>query len=143
MSTRRHLHLILTTPAAMLRDVDDVTAIRAEDASGGFGVLPGHADFLTVLDASVVIWRRADGGSECCLISGGLLRVEGGGRVSLAAREAIFGQDPGALRSELANRRAALDDDDRQARTAQLALQARAVRQMLLHLRETPREPAP
>ena len=31
--------------------------LRAEDDTGAFGILPGHADFLTVLAVSVVTWR--------------------------------------------------------------------------------------
>ena len=55
------LHLIIATPAKLLIDVEDVRSLRAEDDSGGFGVLPGHADLLTVLPPSVVRWT-AEGG---------------------------------------------------------------------------------
>ena len=55
------LHLTITTPATVLVDRDDVARVRAEDESGGFGILPGHADLLTVLPASVVRWRSGDG----------------------------------------------------------------------------------
>ena len=47
----RGLQLIIATPAKLLIDVDDVRSLRAEDDSGAFGVLPGHADLLTVLAA--------------------------------------------------------------------------------------------
>ena len=59
---RGTLTVRVTTPLAVTVDETGVTSIRAEDASGGFGILPGHADFLTVLDASVVRWHGAD---EC------------------------------------------------------------------------------
>lgn len=54
------LTLRVTTPLAVTLSESGVTSIRAEDASGGFGILPGHADFLTVLGASVLRWRGAD-----------------------------------------------------------------------------------
>ena len=54
------LRLTIATPAALLVDVDNVRSLRAEDMSGSFGVLPGHADLLTVLPASVLRWTRDD-----------------------------------------------------------------------------------
>ena len=48
------LHLTIATPAAVLVDADGVASLRAEDESGAFGVLPGHADLLTVLPPSVL-----------------------------------------------------------------------------------------
>jgi F-type H+-transporting ATPase subunit epsilon len=41
-------------------DDPDVVAVRAEDESGSFGILSGHADFLTALTVSVVAWRRRE-----------------------------------------------------------------------------------
>ena len=41
-------------PRVTLVRADGVTAVRAEDESGAFGVLPGHADLMTVLPPSVV-----------------------------------------------------------------------------------------
>ncbi len=55
-----------STPAAILIDADDVRSLRAEDESGAFGVLPGHADLLTVLPPSVVRWTR-DGTTDALL----------------------------------------------------------------------------
>ena len=48
------LHLTIATPAKLLVDIEDVRSVRAEDASGSFGILAGHADLLTVLSLSVV-----------------------------------------------------------------------------------------
>lgn len=55
------MRLLITTPGAVAVDHADVAAVRAEDETGEFGVLPHHADFVTVLTTSVVGWRRADG----------------------------------------------------------------------------------
>jgi len=38
------LHLLISTPVAVLVDADDVVAVRAEDESGSFGIRPGHAE---------------------------------------------------------------------------------------------------
>lgn len=55
------MRLTITTPTAVAVDVADAVQVRAEDFSGGFGIRTGHADFLTALVPSVVIWRREDG----------------------------------------------------------------------------------
>ena len=55
------MRLRIITPLAVVVDEDGVLALRAEDATGGFGILPGHADFLTSLAISVVSWTGADG----------------------------------------------------------------------------------
>jgi F-type H+-transporting ATPase subunit epsilon len=58
------LHLTVTTPAQILVEAGNVVAVRAEDQSGSFGILPGHADLLTVLVPSVVRWRTTNGAAR-------------------------------------------------------------------------------
>ena len=53
------MRLLITTPTAVVIDDPDVVAVRAEDESGGFGILKGHADLLTALTVSIVSWRDA------------------------------------------------------------------------------------
>jgi F-type H+-transporting ATPase subunit epsilon len=43
------LRLSISTPASILVDAAEIASLRAEDESGSFGILAGHADFLTVL----------------------------------------------------------------------------------------------
>ncbi len=54
------MKLLITTPTAVVINAQDVAAVRAEDESGSFGILNGHADFLTALTVSVVSWHNAD-----------------------------------------------------------------------------------
>ncbi|MEJ2130708.1 MAG: F0F1 ATP synthase subunit epsilon, partial [Gammaproteobacteria bacterium] len=51
------MRLVVTTPISVVVDEADVRHVRAEDESGAFGILPGHADFVTVLAISVITWR--------------------------------------------------------------------------------------
>ena len=74
------MRLLITTPLEVVADDDDVAAARAEDDSGGFGILAGHADFLTCLPISIVGWRHADGGRRYCAVRRGVLTVRGGQR---------------------------------------------------------------
>ena len=87
------MRLLITTPTAVVVDDPDVTAVRAEDETGSFGILDRHADFLTVLTVSVVAWHRADSRRRYCAVRRGVLRVEGGSEVAVATREAIVGDD--------------------------------------------------
>jgi F-type H+-transporting ATPase subunit epsilon len=129
------LQLIISTPARLLIDVDNVRSLRAEDESGAFGVLPGHADLLTVLPPSVVRWAAHDGTTRYCALSGGVLRVAGGKRVAIACRRGAVGDDLLALQTEIEALRSAELDADRRARVEQTRLHARALRQLMRYLR--------
>ena len=52
----RCLRLQISTPQQLLLELDDVVSFRGEDASGCFGLLAGHEDFLTVLQPTVLRW---------------------------------------------------------------------------------------
>ncbi|MBC7144057.1 MAG: F0F1 ATP synthase subunit epsilon [Thioclava marina] len=130
------LHLTVSTPMEVLVKDLPVVAIRAEDASGSFGILPGHTDFLTVLPPSVLRWREsADAAPRYCAIRAGLMTVTGGTKVAVACREGILGADLEALRAELRALRKDATDEDRRARVEHLRLHAQAVRQMMRFLR--------
>lgn len=132
------LHLTITTPSSILIDRDDVVSVRAEDESGGFGVLPQHCDFLTVLPASVVRWRGADNVEHYCVVGGGVFSVTGGQRVAVACRQGTVGDDLERLEADIAAMRAQEMDIGRRARTEQMRLHARAVRQLMRYLRPAP-----
>jgi F-type H+-transporting ATPase subunit epsilon len=83
------LHLTVTTPAQILVDTGDVAAVRAEDETGSFGILPGHADLLTVLVPSVVRWRTTDGAARFCAVHEGVFTVTAGRNVAVACRPMI------------------------------------------------------
>ena len=71
------MKLRITDPTAILVDTD-VRSVRAEDASGSFGILSGHADFLTALGVSIVSWRGLDGAPGYCAVRNGILTVSHG-----------------------------------------------------------------
>ena len=129
------LHLTVTTPMEVLVDAPAVVSVRAEDQSGGFGILPGHTDFLTALPASVLRWRGADGGVHYCALRAGLMTVSDGARVAVACREAILGDDLARLEAQVAKLRTDEADTDRRARVEQMRLHASAVRQLMRYLR--------
>jgi len=86
------MRLLVTTPMGVVVDSAGVTALRAEDASGSFGILDGHADFLTVLAFSILRWRGGDG-EHFCAVRQGVLRAKDGRNVTVATRQAVLGDD--------------------------------------------------
>lgn len=129
------MRLLITEPVAVVADYSDVVAVRAEDASGSFGILPHHADFLTVLTASVVMWRHADGRVGYCAVRGGILTVRNGSAVAVATREAQLGEDLEQLEHAVLSRFAAEADAERNERVAATRLHMEAIRQIVRTLR--------
>ena len=80
------MRLTVSTPTAVIEDVNAVRHVRAEDSSGAFGILPGHTDFVTVLPVSVVTWSAEDGREGFVLVRRGVLTVNDGDKVEIAAR---------------------------------------------------------
>ena len=129
------LHLIITTPAVVLVDSEDVIAVRAEDESGGFGILPGHADLLTMLTPSVVRWQTVAGVARFCAVRGGVFTVSLGRRVAIACREGVVGDSLETLDARVRAVRTQQLDADRRAHVEQVRLHAAAVRQLVRYLR--------
>jgi F-type H+-transporting ATPase subunit epsilon len=129
------LHLTIATPARVLFDSEQVAALRAEDETGSFGILPGHAAFLTVLTPSVLRWQAADGGEHFCAVKEGILSVSGGSDIAIACREGVLGDSLDDLEAQVHAARAAQLDTVRRARVDTTSLHAQAVRQLLSYLR--------
>jgi F-type H+-transporting ATPase subunit epsilon len=53
--------------------VDGVAAFVGEDASGSFGILAGHARFMTCLALGLARFRKAQGSWQYLALPGGLL----------------------------------------------------------------------
>lgn len=137
---RAALRITIATPASIVISCEDVRSLRAADASGGFGIQPGHADFLTVLPASVVQWRTGEGAGEgkgawhYCALRAGVLQVTGGNSVAIACRQAVLGSDLATLESEVRKVRAEEADADRDARVEQVRIHTMALRQIVRRL---------
>jgi F-type H+-transporting ATPase subunit epsilon len=128
----RTLHLSITTPFEVLVDADIVRALRAEDESGSFGILPGHVDFLTALPVSVVRWQDNEDVTHFCALRGGVLTVSANGsRINIACRQGMLGDDLAKLSSDVAALQEAQADAERRARIGEMQMHARAVRQLI------------
>jgi F-type H+-transporting ATPase subunit epsilon len=129
------MRLRIVTPLTVAVDEAGVLALRAEDASGGFGILPGHADFLTSLAISVVSWKSADATRHYCAVRRGVLSVIAGGEVAIATREAIVSDDLATLDEAVLGRFRADIEAERTERAESTRLQLNAIRQIMRHLR--------
>jgi len=129
------MRLRIITPLSVVIDEDGVLALRAEDASGGFGILPHHADFLTSLAVSVVSWKSVDGTRHYCAVRHGVFSVTAGQDIAIATREAIPGDDLATLDETVLARFRADIETERTEHAASTRMQLDAIRQIMRHLR--------
>jgi F-type H+-transporting ATPase subunit epsilon len=127
------MRLIVTTPTAIVVDEDPVRYVRAEDASGSFGIEPHHADLLTTLAICVVRWRA--GVERYVAVRGGVLRVRNGDLVEIATREAVVGNDLARLRGEVLSAMMNNLEAEQSARSGALRLEHAVIRQIYRYLR--------
>jgi F-type H+-transporting ATPase subunit epsilon len=129
------MRLRITTPLSVVVDEDGVMSLRAEDATGGFGILPRHADFLTSLAISIVSWKSKDEARHYCAVRRGVLSVTAGQDIAIATREAVTGDDLATLDETVLDRFRADTETERTERVQSTRMQLDAIRQIMRHLR--------
>ena len=78
------LHFELVTPAKLVRS-EDVHMVVVPGAEGEFGVLEGHAPFMsTIRDGSVQIYKTEGAAPELVEVRGGFAEVGENGLTVLA-----------------------------------------------------------
>jgi len=132
------MRIEITTPFETVLQADEVVHVRAEDSSGAFGILRGHADFLTVLAVSVLTWRDGRGREHYVAVRGGMLSVRDGGTVIVTTPEAVAGEDLQSLEAQVLTRFQRHLDEERAAHTADRRLHLAAIRQIMRLLRPEP-----
>jgi len=139
------VRLTVTTPLAIVIEASDVVHLRAEDDTGAFGILPGHADFLTALAVSVASWRDDRGAEHYVAVRGGMLEVRDGDTIAIATPEAVAGDDLHRLESEVLAKFRRQLGEEQSARTDAQRLYLAAIRQIARFLRggNAPAMPAP
>jgi F-type H+-transporting ATPase subunit epsilon len=128
------MRLVVVTPVEIVTTIEDVTHVRAEDASGSFGIKPRHAPLVTALAISVVSWRGRQGDEVHCAVRGGVLSIEDD-TVSIATREAVIDRDLDRLEHEVLARFRRAAEESARVRVDEERLRAAAIRniQRLLH----------
>ncbi len=83
------LHFELVTPERLVRS-EDVYMVVVPGTEGDFGVLAGHAPFVsTIRDGDLLIHRAANGEPERIAIAGGVAEVSEAGLTVLAERAEV------------------------------------------------------
>ena len=78
------LHFELVTPAKLVRS-EDVYMVVVPGSEGEFGVLEGHAPFMsTIADGAIKVYRTESGTPEEIRIQGGFAEVGANGLTVLA-----------------------------------------------------------
>jgi len=78
------LHFELVTPAKLVRS-EDVHMVVVPGSEGEFGVLEGHAPFMsTIRDGEVQVYKTASAAPETIAIRGGFAEVGDNGLTVLA-----------------------------------------------------------
>lgn len=132
------MRLDITTPFVGVLHTDEAVHVRAEDASGAFGILRGHADFLTVLGVSVLTWRDGNTSEHYVALRGGVLSVRDGTSVTVTTAEAVAGEDLHRLEADVLTRFHRHADEERAAHTEAQQLHLAAIRQIMRLLRPEP-----
>ncbi len=127
------MRLRIVTPLSIVVD-DNIDSLRAEDVSGSFGILPGHAPFLTALAISIVSWRLSSN-EQFCALRGGVMSVTGGTAIDIATREAVTGSDLATLDAEVLARFQSDAEKERVDHTEAVLLQLNVIRRMVSRLR--------
>ena len=65
----------IVTPEKRVAQVSDVDEVRAPGVLGGFGIRPGHASFISALDAGRLVVVQG-GREELYAVGGGFLQVD-------------------------------------------------------------------
>jgi len=137
------MKLTVTTPLDIVVDVEGVAHVRAEDETGAFGILRGHADFLTALAISVVSWRDESGKEHHIALHGGMLAVRDGKSIAIATREAVADDDLHRLETEVLARFRRRSEEEEAARSDAQRLYLAAIHQIYRFLRPDNRGPLP
>jgi len=123
------MRLRITTPLAVVID-QELDSLSATDASGSFGILPGHAAFLTTLAICIVSWRHS-GKEKFCAVRGGVLTVAGRTTIAIATREAVVGDDLSRLDTDVLERFVADAEAERFEHVEAMRVQMNAIRRMI------------
>jgi F-type H+-transporting ATPase subunit epsilon len=115
--------------ATQYERVDDVLSFVAEDASGSFGILPGHARFVTVLEFGLASFRTASAGWRYVAAPGAVLRFAGG-ELHLATRRFVCGADYERIRDVLRQQLRAEEDALREIRLSLRRLEESMLRRL-------------
>lgn len=106
-----------------------VVAVQAADATGQFGIWPGHENLLSVLIPCVLRYRGEDGRESFAAVDGGVLLLESG-KISVATRDAVIAERLEDVADKAAAMLAARKDKEQAARAGFAELETTLLREL-------------
>ena len=135
------MHLVLSSLGTVLVDAAGVRSVRAQDATGSFGLWPGHEDLLAVLSVGLLSWRDAQDAWHWCAVRSGVLTLQRGCELQIASREAVLGDDPAQLERTVLEQLRQRQQTEDHARRESHQIEVQLLRQLQpgrAHARSTP-----
>ena len=122
------LHLEIVVPDATAAHCEAAEVIGV-DATGSFGLLPGHEDFCAALVPSILIYRDQQDQEHYVAVDGGVLILEDD-QVSVATREAVPAAEPARVANAVTAMLRARRDEEQEAGRAFRRLVAELLEQL-------------
>lgn len=132
------MRLRVITPLAVVVDEQGLQSLQAEDASGSFGILPGHTLFLTSLTISILRFVRGNGDPCYCAVRRGILKVDPGDEVLVATRQAVVGTVLERLTDDVLASMLTELELERTEKAEAMRLELGAIRQIIRRMRGEP-----
>ncbi len=123
------IRLVVFTPAASILD-ESVKRLVAYGIDGAFGLLPKHVDFTAPLVPGILTVCGRDDREHFIALDGGVL-LKIAGTVRVATRRAVVGSDLGKLRQMVREEFLAIDEREREIRSAAARLEAGMIRRFI------------
>src|SRR5579871_1213915 len=116
--------------ATQYERIDDATSFVGEDASGSFGLLSGHARFMTVLDFGLARFRRGQVNWEFLALPGAVVYFVGN-QLYVNTRRYLRGQDSDQIRAALQQQFAAEESELRAVKQSLQRLEQEMLKRLL------------
>lgn len=115
--------------AVRSEDIAGVTSFVGTDASGSFGILPGRARFMTILDYGLSRYRGADG-RWCHLACPGAVLYLAGDRLTVNTRRYLLDHDYDRISGMLSGQLAREEEELRSLRQNVQSLEQALLRRL-------------
>ncbi|HLH00513.1 MAG TPA: F0F1 ATP synthase subunit epsilon [Bryobacteraceae bacterium] len=123
------MKLTVWLPSEVLLE-EEVVRIQAQAENGWFGILPKHADTVTALVPSVLIWQRPGKPEEYLAVDHGIL-VKCGPDVRVSTRNAVRGASLEQLKDQVEKQFRQREELEKKARAFEAKLETDLVRRLL------------
>jgi F-type H+-transporting ATPase subunit epsilon len=123
------MRLRVATPLGPVVD-EPISALRAEDESGSFGLRPGHEPLVAPLVTGVVVYRTAADEERFLAVRRGLLLMRGD-EVVIVTRDAVLTDHLADLEEHVVERFIERDEEERTGNTALTKMRIAALRQLV------------